>query len=593
MYNKKAMADKKTNLQIVLSATDKATQVINSAVGNANKKLASMQAKTAQLASNSFAVGRSMGMIGLAMGAPLISFVKSAEESATANARLEQVFKSMGDATGVAAEKARVLAKELQLEIGVDDEKILAAQAKLATFEKVIKNTSGTTEIFDRATRAAFDLQAAGFGDASSNVTQLGKALNNPIKGMTALTRSGITFNKAEEQKIKNLVASGKTLEAQRIILKAVETQVGGVAKATANDSDKMLVAFNEVKQQLGTALLPVLADLTRWVTAVAVPAISKFTKENGPLIASVLKIAAVTAGASLAISGAAFAFGGIVKVVSLSLGAFNMLVSGVGAAIKVFNILRIVVLANPIILAVTAIAAVAWLLWRNWDSVKIALAKTWEAIKWTFNNAITIVWGYIKRFTPLGLIINNWGPITGFFSNMWENIKGGFIAAVNFIFGIGKMFYDAGANIANSIWNGIKSGWTYITDGMGGLVQGIRDYLPFSPAKVGPLKDLHRIKFVETMMQGFNPAPAVNAVAGLTGAMSGAVSPQSIGTPTPSGGNGSSGGGVSLNYSPVINLSGGSEKDKQSFLETLNTHKVDILRMINGEIDKQNRKKY
>jgi hypothetical protein len=587
------MADKKTNLQIVLSATDKATQVINSAVGNANKKLASMQAKTAQLASNSFAVGRSMGMIGLAMGAPLISFVKSAEESATANARLEQVFKSMGDATGVAAEKARVLAKELQLEIGVDDEKILAAQAKLATFEKVIKNTSGTTEIFDRATRAAFDLQAAGFGDASSNVTQLGKALNNPIKGMTALTRSGITFNKAEEQKIKNLVASGKTLEAQRIILKAVETQVGGVAKATANDSDKMLVAFNEVKQQLGTALLPVLADLTRWVTAVAVPAISKFTKENGPLIASVLKIAAVTAGASLAISGAAFAFGGIVKVVSLSLGAFNMLVSGVGAAIKVFNILRIVVLANPIILAVTAIAAVAWLLWRNWDSVKIALAKTWEAIKWTFNNAITIVWGYIKRFTPLGLIINNWGPITGFFSNMWENIKGGFIAAVNFIFGIGKMFYDAGANIANSIWNGIKSGWTYITDGMGGLVQGIRDYLPFSPAKVGPLKDLHRIKFVETMMQGFNPAPAVNAVAGLTGAMSGAVSPQSIGTPTPSGGNGSSGGGVSLNYSPVINLSGGSEKDKQSFLETLNTHKVDILRMINGEIDKQNRKKY
>lgn len=587
------MADKKTNLQIVLSATDKATQVINSAVGNANKKLASMQAKTAQLASNSFAVGRSMGMIGLAMGAPLISFVKSAEESATANARLEQVFKSMGDATGVAAEKARVLAKELQLEIGVDDEKILAAQAKLATFEKVIKNTSGTTEIFDRATRAAFDLQAAGFGDASSNVTQLGKALNDPVKGMTALTRSGITFNKAEEQKIKNLVASGKTLEAQRIILKAVETQVGGVAKATANDSDKMLVAFNEVKQQLGTALLPVLADLTRWVTAVAVPAISKFTKENGPLIASVLKIAAVTAGASLAISGAAFAFGGIVKVVSLSLGAFNMLVSGVGAAIKVFNILRIVVLANPIILAVTAIAAVAWVLWRNWDSVKIALAKTWEAIKWTFNNAITIVWGYIKRFTPLGLIINNWGPITGFFSNMWENIKGGFIAAVNFIFGIGKMFYDAGANIANSIWNGIKSGWTYITDGMGGLVQGIRDYLPFSPAKVGPLKDLHRIKFVETMMQGFNPAPAVNAVAGLTGAMSGAVSPQSIGTPTPSGGNGSSGGGVSLNYSPVINLSGGSEKDKQSFLETLNTHKVDILRMINGEIDKQNRKKY
>lgn len=588
------MADKKTNLQIVLSATDKATQVINSAVGNANKKLATMQAQTAKLASNSFAVGRSMGMIGLAMGAPLVSFVKSAEESATANARLEQVFKSMGDATGVAAEKAKILAKELQLEIGVDDEKILAAQAKLATFEKVIKNTSGTTEIFDRATKAAFDLQAAGFGDASSNVTQLGKALNDPVKGMTALTRSGITFNKAEEQKIKNLVASGKTLEAQRIILKAVETQVGGVAKATANDSDKMLVAFNEVKQQLGTALLPVLADLTRWVTAVAVPAISKFTKENGPLIATLLKVAAVTAGASLAISAASFAFGGIVKIVSLSLGAFNMLVSGVGAAIKVFNILRIVVLANPIILAVTAIAAVAWLLWRNWDSVKIALAKTWEAIKWTFNNAITIVWGYIKRFTPLGLIINNWGPITGFFSNMWENIKAGFMAAVNFIFGIGKMFYDAGANIANSIWNGIKSGWTYITEGMGGLVQGIRDYLPFSPAKVGPLKDLHRIKFVETMMQGFNPAPAVNAVAGLTGVMAGAVSPQSVGTPTPSGvGNGSSGGGVSLNYSPVINLSGGSEKDKQSFLETLNSHKVDILRMINGEIEKQNRKKY
>jgi hypothetical protein len=60
------------------------------------------------------------------------------------------------------------------------------------------------------------------------NAVALGKALNDPIKGISALTRNGITFTESEKERIKVLVESNKVGEAQNMILQAIETQVGG-----------------------------------------------------------------------------------------------------------------------------------------------------------------------------------------------------------------------------------------------------------------------------------------------------------------------------------------------------------------------------
>jgi|688.fasta_scaffold54980_6 hypothetical protein len=212
-------------------------------------------------------VGVAFAAVGAATAAATAALVKfgsdsiaAAENVQQANNRLGAVAKSMnlfGAQTGAVTQRIIEFAEANELSVGVDAEVIKAAQAKLLTFKNLAQTANVMGGEFDRATMAALDLAAAGFGSAETNATQLGKALQDPIKGITALTRSGVTFTQEERNKIKVLVESGKTLEAQNMILSAIETQVGGTAEATAKASDRMKLAFDNVSEAVGAALLP------------------------------------------------------------------------------------------------------------------------------------------------------------------------------------------------------------------------------------------------------------------------------------------------------------------------------------------------
>lgn len=204
--------------------------------------------------------------------------VTAAEDVRQADNRLGQVAESMGlfgAQTQAVTDRLIGLAEANEINLATDAETIKLAQAKLLTFKELAGSADEAGGAFDRATMAALDLAAAGFGSAETNATQLGKALQDPIKGLTALTRSGVTFTAEEKKKIKALVESGKTLQAQDMILKAIETQVGGTAAATAKSSDKMKLAFENVYETVGEALLPVFDELTVAITDLT-PEISK-----------------------------------------------------------------------------------------------------------------------------------------------------------------------------------------------------------------------------------------------------------------------------------------------------------------------------
>lgn len=192
--------------------------------------------------------------------------ILAAEGVATANARIENVANSMGvfgTETKAVTDRLLKYAKQNELVWAVDEKVIKGTQAKLLTFKNLAVTAGTLGGAFDRATKAAVDMAATGFGDAESNAVQLGKALEDPIKGITALTRSGITFNEEQKNLIKTLVESGNVLEAQDMILSAIETQVGGTAEATANASDKMQLAFGNISEKIGTALLPAFNEAT------------------------------------------------------------------------------------------------------------------------------------------------------------------------------------------------------------------------------------------------------------------------------------------------------------------------------------------
>ena len=225
-------------------------------------------------------VGKVVGAAFLAVGAAGIAMGKKLfdafEQVSTANARIEAVVTSMGNFEGQIGEVTDRLVKQAEATAkltGVDRTLIKESQALLLTFDSVNKTAGEAGGVFDRATQAAVDLAAAGFGSVTSNATQLGKALEDPVKGLTALGRAGVTFTDEQRELIKALVESNRTLEAQDVILQAIERQVGGVAEATADGSARIAQSFGILKEQIATALAPAFERLV----ALALEFVEKF----------------------------------------------------------------------------------------------------------------------------------------------------------------------------------------------------------------------------------------------------------------------------------------------------------------------------
>ena len=229
--------------------------------------------------------------------------VAAGEQAATANARIEQIATSMGlfgNETETVTNRLVDLANEQARLTGVNQNTIKESQALLLTFKDIASSADEVGGAFDRATQLTLDMASAGFGSVTDNAKQLGKALNDPIAGLTALRRSGIQFTKAQQDQIRTLVESGQVLEAQNMILEEIENQVGGTAEATANSTDKMKVAFSQASESIGMALLPAIEALLPIVISFA-----DWASQNTEII---IGLAAVIGGLSAVIVVANFA---------------------------------------------------------------------------------------------------------------------------------------------------------------------------------------------------------------------------------------------------------------------------------------------
>jgi len=281
--------------------------------------------------------------------------VAAGEQAATANARIEQIATSMGlfgNETETVTNRLVDLANEQARLTGVDQNLIKESQALLLTFKDIASSADEVGGAFDRATQLTLDMASAGFGSVTDNAKQLGKALNDPIAGLTALRRSGIQFTKAQQDQIRTLVESGNVLEAQTMILEEIENQVGGTAEATANSTDKMKVAFSQASESIGMALLPAVEAL--------LPIVIKFADWASQNTEIVIALAAAIGGLSAAIVVANFAmkaWAAAQAIATAAQWAFN-------AALT----------ANPIGIVVVAVAALVAglvLLYRRFESVR------------------------------------------------------------------------------------------------------------------------------------------------------------------------------------------------------------------------------
>lgn len=217
--------------------------------------------------------------------------IKAAEEAEVADNRIRAIANSMGlfgSSTDAVIDRMGDYADQLERTTAVDGDLIKSMQAQLLTFESVGRTASETGSTFDRATAAALDMQAANIGGAEAAI-QLGKALEDPTRGVTALRKSGVTFTEAQRELIETLVDTGRTLEAQDMILDVVERQVGGTAAATATSSAKMRVAFEQVKETIGKALLPQVEKLTNFIVSDLLPKFQLWWDKHGPEVERII----------------------------------------------------------------------------------------------------------------------------------------------------------------------------------------------------------------------------------------------------------------------------------------------------------------
>jgi hypothetical protein len=252
-----------------------------------SKTMKNIGDNSSKLAGKFSAIGKTaaLGVAGAAVGGVallskfMIQGVKDAVSYQTLLNKTAAVIKSTGGAANVSVKHVKELAGSLESLSGVDEELIINSQNVLMTFT-AIKNTK-TQDTFDQATKAALNMSTALGTDLKNSTILVGKALNDPIKGVTALRRVGVNFNKTQLDTIKKLETSGHHEKAQALILKELNKEFGGAAKAAgkgfAGSMARAQDAVSDAFRAVGMKLLPVLTKLADWFASKGWPQMVKF----------------------------------------------------------------------------------------------------------------------------------------------------------------------------------------------------------------------------------------------------------------------------------------------------------------------------
>lgn len=186
--------------------------------------------------------------------------ISAAMESQEIQAQLNAVLESTGHAANLTAKQVNDMATELSKLTRFEDDAIVEGQNLLLTFTNI------KDDVFPQVTELMLDMSTAMKQDMKTSAIQLGKALNDPMNGLTALTRVGVTFTEEQKNMVKQLQLSGDVAGAQAIILQELQREFGGSAEAAgktfAGQLDILKNKLGNIKEDLGTAFLPVLSQL-------------------------------------------------------------------------------------------------------------------------------------------------------------------------------------------------------------------------------------------------------------------------------------------------------------------------------------------
>jgi hypothetical protein len=375
--------------------------------------------------------------------------VEAAMEAEVVEAQLNSVLQATGGIAGVTAEQAKGLADAFGKTTMFEDDLILSGENMLLTFTNIGE------DVFPLATQTMLDMSQALGQDLKSSAMQIGKAINNPIEGISALTRVGVTFTKEQEDQIRAMQEAGDMAGAQGVILGELQREFGGAAEAAGGTfAGKMEILQNRlgnVQETLGAALIPLLLILMTALTPL-IEGFAQFVTQISEWIAANEPLKEFLASLPLLLQSG---FGWLMENEGVIVG----ILAAIGVAIATFvyttvlpAIASVVVAAAPVIAVLAAVGIAAYLLyqaWKNnfggirdtvgpivatlveWLQVNIPLAIATLSAFWTDTlwPAIQDVWAWMNStLFPFLLALADFitavlGVAITAYSGLWQNV--------------------------------------------------------------------------------------------------------------------------------------------------------------------------
>ena len=317
--------------------------------------------------------------------------VEKAHEMHLANAQIEAGLKSTNYAAGVTMETLEKGANKIKSASLYGGVELKNMQSIMLTFPKI------GAKIFDPASQSIADMSTRMKMDLSHAAVMVGKALQDPVTGVMMMRRIGVNFTREQVAGFKQLVAAGKLQEAQLLILKELNTEFGGSAKAAFDATPlaryNKLVSALQIKlgnfaigiQKILAPVLEGMVGLYHGVTKVA-KWFYNLLKEGNPYALGFLLIIGLITTAMILY----YTWIGIVSVAT-------KLWAGAQA------ILNMAFWTNPltwIIAGIIALIAIIWIV----SQMTTGWGKTWDnTVKWMklgiqlFAESIKLTWLVIK----------------------------------------------------------------------------------------------------------------------------------------------------------------------------------------------------
>lgn len=385
--------------------------------------------------------------------------VKAFTESENALAQLDAVLKSTGGAAGWTRGQAIKLASSLQSVTTFSDEAVLGAQNLLLTFTKI------GGKIMPQATETVLNMSQALGQDTKSSAIQLGKALQDPVRGITALRRVGVNFTEQQKNQIATMVENGNLMGAQKMILRELGTEFGGSARKAATTFGGQLKQvwniINDGMEVIGGfiagALKPVVQAFLDWV------------RNSGGVQKIIENIGNAFKGAGGAMKGLGSVIG-ILKPLFMTL--WTTLSTQLGPALKELWIAVkpiAIIIGKVLVVALVIVIAAIIVFVTVMAKIITVIAKVVTWLIGAFGGALRFVWNILK--VTWNVVKTVWNAIAAVIRAVVSTVARIIRAYVN----TWRAIISAGVRAVLAVWNGIKRLATVVASVFGRVVSAVR----------------------------------------------------------------------------------------------------------------------